>query len=148
MSSYPPISDYALIGDCHGGALVSRDGSVDWCSFHRFVASPVFARILDWKQGGHFRIAPRDEYTTTRRYLPGTNVLETRFETGSGTITLTDCVVIEPHGGHPEHRLLRIVRCLEGEVPVRVEFEPRFDYGLTAPRLRSEERRVGKECRL
>jgi GH15 family glucan-1,4-alpha-glucosidase len=48
MNTYPPISDDALIGDCHGGALVSRDGSIDWCAFHRFVTSPVFARILDW----------------------------------------------------------------------------------------------------
>ena len=132
---YPPISDYALVGDCHGGALVSRDGSVDWCAFHRFVASPVFARILDWDRGGHFRIAPRDDYVVSRRYLPGTNVLETRFETDTGAITLTDCVPVSRGGGHPEHRLLRVVRCVLGRVPVRVEFEPRFDYGLTAPRL-------------
>jgi alpha,alpha-trehalase len=132
---YPPIADYALIGDCHGGALVSRDGSIDWCAFHRFVANPVFARILDWERGGHFRIAPRDDYLVSRRYLPGTNVLETRFETETGAITLTDCLPVGTAGGHPEHRLLRLVRCVLGEVPVRVEFAPRFDYGLTAPRF-------------
>lgn len=135
MNTYPPISDYALIGDCHGGALVSRDGSIDWCAFHRFVASPVFARILDWERGGHFRIAPRGDYEVTRRYLPGTNVLETTFETATGTILLTDCFVVERGRGHPEHRLIRLVECTLGEVPVRVEFSPRFDYGLTAPRL-------------
>ncbi len=132
---YPPISDYALIGDCHGGALVSRDGSIDWCSFHRFAARPVCARILDWERGGHFRIAPRDAYRTSRRYLPETNVLETRFDAETGAVVLTDCFVIEPTGGHPKHRLLRLVRCVLGEVPVRVEFAPRFDYGLTSPRL-------------
>jgi len=135
MNTYPPISDYALIGDCHGGALVSRDGSIDWCAFHRFVAGPVFSRILDWERGGHFRIAPRDDYDVTRRYLPSTNVLETTFETTTGTIVLTDCFVVQPNGGHPEHRLIRLVECTQGEVPVRVEFSPRFDYGLTAPRL-------------
>ena len=135
MNTYPPISDYALIGDCHGGALVSRDGSIDWCAFHRFVASPVFARVLDWEKGGHFRIFPRDEYEVSRRYLPGTNVLETTFETETGTIVLTDCFVVDPSGGHPDHRLIRLVECTEGEVAVRVEFTPRFDYGLTAPRL-------------
>jgi GH15 family glucan-1,4-alpha-glucosidase len=134
-SAYPPIADYALIGDCHGGALVSRDGSVDWCAFHRFVASPTFARILDWEKGGYFRIAPRDAYRSSRRYLAETNVLETRFETATGVITLTDLFAVSTEGDHPEHRLLRIVRCVEGEVPVRVEFEPRFDYGLTQPRL-------------
>src|SRR5919201_30242 len=104
-TEYPPISDYALIGDCHGGALVSRDGSIDWCSFHRFVASPGFSRLLDLEKGGHFRIAPRDPYHSTRRYLPGTNVLETRFDTESGAITVTDLVPVATHGGHPDHRL-------------------------------------------
>src|SRR5512132_3783870 len=75
---YPPISDYALLSDCHSGALVSKDGSIDWCTFHRFEARSVFARILDWAKAGFFRIAPLDdEYEATRRYLPGTNVLET-----------------------------------------------------------------------
>src|SRR5919204_187040 len=79
---YPPISDYALISDCHSGALVSKDGSIDWCTFHRFEARPVFGRILDWAKAGFFRIAPLDDdYEPTRRYLPGTNVLETTCST-------------------------------------------------------------------
>jgi GH15 family glucan-1,4-alpha-glucosidase len=133
--AYPPISDYALISDCHTAALVSRDGSIDWCSFHRFEARPVFARLLDWAKGGFFRIAPRDDYEATRRYLPGTNILETRFETADGVLLLTDCVAVKDDPGHPDHRLIRMVRCLEGEVAVKVKFEPRFDYGLTTPRL-------------
>jgi alpha,alpha-trehalase len=134
--AYPPIGDYALLSDCHSGALVSKDGSIDWCSFHRFEARPVFARLLDWGKGGFFRIAPAtDEYDVTRRYLPGTNVLETRFRTPEGSITLTDCFSVKTGEGHPEHRLLRHVRCDEGEVRVKAKFEPRFDYGLTEPRL-------------
>ncbi len=135
MNPYPPISDYALLSDCHTAALVSRDGSIDWCSFHRFEARPVFSRLLDWQKGGHFRIAPRADYTVTRRYLDGTNVLETRFETGQGVLVLTDCIPVAAGGGHPEHRLLRHVRCEAGTVRVVVEFEPRFDYGMTTPRL-------------
>jgi GH15 family glucan-1,4-alpha-glucosidase len=132
---YPPISDYALLSDCHTAALVSKDGSIDWCSFHRFVAQPVFCRILDWAKGGFFRIAPRDDYEVERRYLPGTNVLETTFRTATGILTLIDFVAVRPEAGHPDHRLLRIVRCLEGEVAVKAKFEPRFDYGLTEPRV-------------
>jgi GH15 family glucan-1,4-alpha-glucosidase len=132
---YPPISDYALLSDCHSGALVSKDGSIDWCAFHRFEARPVFARLLDWGKGGFFRIAPTDDYEVTRRYLPRTNVLETRFQTEEGVLVLTDCFALHLEKGHPEHRLIRHVRCDEGEVAVKAKFEPRFDYGLTEPRV-------------
>jgi alpha,alpha-trehalase len=136
VNPYPPISDYALLSDCHTAALVSRDGSIDWCCFHRFEARPVFARILDWGKGGFFRIAPRDEYEVSRRYLPDTNVLETTFRTAAGgVLVLTDFVPVKRDMGHPDHHLLRLVRCVEGEVAVKAKFEPRFDYGLTEPRL-------------
>ena len=140
---YPPIAEYALISDCHSGALISKDGSIDWCTIHRFEARPVFARILDWAKAGFFRIAPLDDdYEATRRYLPGTNVLETIFRTPAGTLVLTDLFAYrvpgpgeDAHSAHPDHQLIRIVRCDEGEVAVKVKFVPRFDYGLTTPRL-------------
>jgi alpha,alpha-trehalase len=140
---YPPIGDYALLSDCHSGARVSKDGSIDWCTFHRFEARPVFARILDWAKAGFFRIAPLDdEYESTRRYLPGTNVLETTFRTPSGTLVLTDFFVFRvpaegegAHSAHPDHQLIRLARCTDGEVAVKVKLVPRFDYSLTTPRL-------------
>ena len=120
-STYPPIGDYALLSDCHSGALVSKDGSIDWCVFHRLEARPVFARILDWGKAGFFRIAP----------------LETTFRTPGGTLVLTDFFAFRPAalGAHPDHQLIRIARCEEGEVAVKVKLVPRFDYGLTTPRL-------------
>jgi len=140
---YPPIADYALLSDCHSCALVSTDGSIDWCTFHRFEARPVFARILDWGKAGFFRIAPLDDdYEPSRRYLPGTNVLETTFRTPAGTLVLTDFFAFRTpqpgesaHEAHPDHQLIRIVRCTDGEVAVKVKLVPRFDYGLTTPRL-------------
>lgn len=139
---YPPIADYALIGDAHSAALVSRDGSVDWCCFHRFDARPVFARLLDWQRGGHFRIAPAGPYTAARRYVPGTNVLETRFTTDTGVVTVVDCFPVHPDPVgpdgkrlHPYHQLLRLMRGETGAVPVALEFSPRFDYGRTVPRI-------------
>jgi alpha,alpha-trehalase len=60
---YPPIRDYAVIGDCHGAALVSRDGSVDWCCLGRFDADPVFCRLLDTTKGGFLSIRPTSGYT-------------------------------------------------------------------------------------
>jgi GH15 family glucan-1,4-alpha-glucosidase len=141
--AYPPIADYALIGDCHSVALVSRDGEIDWCCFHRFDSRPVFARLVDWSRGGYFRIAPVEPYRALRRYLPGTNILETRFETSSGVFVLTDCFPIRETPSsddadpvHPFHQLVRIGRCERGEVSVHLEFAPRFDYGLTVPALK------------
>ena len=139
---YPPIGDYALISDCHSAALVSRDGSIDWCCFHRFDARPVFCRLLDWDRGGHCRIAPGKPYRSSRHYLPGTNVLETRFDIDGGVMTVTDLFPIrqssptdDPAAVHPYHQLIRLVRCEAGEVEVRLEFAPRYDYGYTIPHL-------------
>lgn len=89
VDAYPPISDYALLSNCHSAALVSRDGSVDWCCFHRFDARPVFARLLDWRRGGHFRAAA--PYQTSRRYLPETKGDQTP---GPGPWCLTDARVL------------------------------------------------------
>ena len=84
-------------------------------------------------------MAPSGRYEVTRRYVPGTNVLETRFRTRSGVLTLTDLMPIALGRGHVEPRpsaqLIRIVRCEAGEIELAVEFEPRFDYGLTRPRF-------------
>jgi alpha,alpha-trehalase len=134
-TEYPPISDYALLSDCHSGALVSKDGSIDWCAFHRFEARPVFGRLLDWERGGFFRIAPVEDYEATRKYIRNTNVLETRFETATGVVKLTDGLAVRVEEGHPDHRLIRRVQCESGQVDVKVRFEPRFDYGLTHPRV-------------
>jgi alpha,alpha-trehalase len=106
-------------------------------------AAGLRARILDWAKAGFFRIAPLDdEYESTRRYLPGTNVLETTFRTPSGTLVLTDFFLFRvpaegegAHSAHPDHQLIRLARCTDGEVAVKVKLVPRFDYGLTTPRL-------------
>src|SRR6476661_8955323 len=88
--AYPPIGDYALIGDCRSAALVSRDGSVDWYCLPRFDSPALFAALLDRERGGHFRIAPAGEYRARRRYLAETAVLETTFETATGVVQVTD----------------------------------------------------------
>jgi GH15 family glucan-1,4-alpha-glucosidase len=73
--SYPPIGDYALIGDCRGTVLVSRDGSLDWLCFPRFDSPPIFCALLDAQGGGRFRIRPSGPFRSERRYIPDTNVL-------------------------------------------------------------------------
>lgn len=137
------IGDYALIGDCHSAALVGRDGSIDWACFPRFDSPSVFGKILDQDRGGFFRIAPAAGYTTRRRYLDDTNVLETTFTTETGVVEVTDCMPVERSDpDHPAavtaHRaIMRRVRCTSGTVEVVVVVEPRFEYGAFRPRFRA-----------
>jgi GH15 family glucan-1,4-alpha-glucosidase len=139
------IGDYALIGDCHSAALVDRNASVDWACFPRFDSPAQFCRILDDERGGSFRVAPEDVTSSHRRYVDGTNVLETTFICSTGTLELTDCMPViggrDPRSLTTTHSILRRLRCTDGSVDVRVSVEPRFDYGRFVPyfRLISEE---------
>lgn len=135
-----PIADHALLSDCHTAALVTRHGSVDWLCCPRFDSPSVFGRLLD-DDAGHWSIRPVGPYTATRRYLDQTLVLETTFHTPTGTLAVTDAMAVgpneHPHGhslgvGAP-HMLVRAVSCRDGEVRVRLRFEPRAEYGLLRP---------------
>ncbi len=141
-NGFPAIADYAFLSDCHSLALVARDGSIEWAVFHRFDGRPAFARMLDRDLGGYFRVAPTAaEVEFSRRYLPGTNVLETTFTTAEGVVTLTDFMPVEPdpdeigraHRLGARHSLIRILRGVAGSVEVALEFRPRFEYGMTTP---------------
>jgi GH15 family glucan-1,4-alpha-glucosidase len=147
---YPPISDYGLIGDMHSCALVSRDGSIDWCCLPRFDSPSVFGRILDWGKGGYFRLAPAGVRSVSRRYLPNTNVLETTFETDGGRAVLTDFMPVEERVDHPAHHdpdprrhIVRDLRCLSGSVTFEMVCLPRFDYGTIVPHASLIDSRLG-----
>ncbi len=132
------ISDYGLLGDCQGSALVSRDGSIDWWCPPRFDAPSVFGRLLD-PDAGHWTICPTGEYSVARRYLAGAMVLETNFHCGSGDLRLTDALALGPGerghevGHNSPHMLLRRVEVIRGSVEVVVEVAPRPEYGLVKP---------------
>jgi GH15 family glucan-1,4-alpha-glucosidase len=137
-STYPPIAEYAFLGNCQSTALVSRDGSIDWCCFQRFDSRPCFGRLLDWRKGGHCSMTASGTDRATRGYIQGTNILETRIQTTSGVLTVTDFLPIaagvDPTSPRPRSQLIRLAYCEHGEVEVQMDFEPRFDYGVTTPR--------------
>ena len=127
------IEDYALIGDCETAALVGRNGSIDWLCWPAFDSDACFAAILGTPRNGHWRIAPTDSVTTiSRRYLGNTLILETRFETGSGTVALID--FMPPRGKASD--IVRLVRGLTGTVKLRMELVIRFGFGVDIPWVR------------
>lgn len=142
---YKPISAYGAVGNQKTVALVGRDGSVDWCCFPHVENASVFARILDAERGGHFTVQPAGSFSSTQRYVPRTNVLETRFQTATGQATLTDFMPVPDairDEGVPNGTLLRKVTCTHGRLDLKVEFEPRFDYARTVPTVETTDHGV------
>ncbi|MFY9819390.1 MAG: glycoside hydrolase family 15 protein [Pseudolabrys sp.] len=142
-SPFTAIADYAFLSNCHTGALVAPDGSIDWLCVPRFDSPSVFGSLLD-RQAGSFRFGPFGiNHPTTRIYEPGTNVLVTTWKSPSGWIVVRDALTIgpqdhedtiTPHTRPPvdadaDHLLVRTVLCLEGSVEVELICEPGFDYG-------------------
>jgi GH15 family glucan-1,4-alpha-glucosidase len=134
----PPIGDYGFIGDCRTAALVSSNGSIDWLCLPNFDSPSIFARLLDPVSGGCFSIRPRDPFTSKRRYLDGTCVLETTFEARSGQVRVLDLMPIlnDTRGLHPMREVLRIIEGAAGEVDLTASIDPRPGYGRTRLRLR------------
>ena len=90
------IAEYALLSDCRSAVLVSRDGSVDWFCVPRFDGPSIFARLLD-EGAGHWSLGAIEASETRRHYLEGTMVLETTFETPTGTARLVDAMAVGPN---------------------------------------------------
>ncbi len=135
---YKPISDYGIIGNMVSAALVARDGSIDWCCLPRFDSPSLFAAILDDEKGGSFDIKPRVHYESSQSYLADTNVLQTVFQTETGTITLTDFMPCyqRVHGRLVQfNEIHRIAECTDGEVDLKVTFQPRPEYAMVSPSL-------------
>jgi GH15 family glucan-1,4-alpha-glucosidase len=147
-SAFPPIGDYAFLSDCETVALVAPNGNVEWMCVPRMDSPSVFGAILD-RDAGAFRLGPADVTVPAgRRYLPGTMVLETSWETPMGWVVVRDVLSIGPwhHEAErsPTYRrsptdygadnvLLRTVKCVQGSAEIHLDCEPAFDYGgLTA----------------
>lgn len=150
-TTYPAISDYAVIGDCRIAALISRDGAVEWLCLPHFSGESVFATILDRHKGGHFSIRPSQPYRVSRRYINNSNVLETTFVTDSGKVRLTDCIpiLVESQFSNklqPQRELLRRIEGITGCVDMQIEFMPRPAYGQRHVTLRPRDA-LGWQCK-
>jgi GH15 family glucan-1,4-alpha-glucosidase len=147
-SAFPPIAEYALLSDCETTALIAPNGNVEWMCLPQMDSPSVFASILD-RDAGSFRLGPAHvNVPAGRRYIPGTMVLETSWETRMGWVIVRDALSIGPwhhddersqsHRRSPtdhdaDHVLLRLIKCVEGSAEINLDCEPAFDYGgLTA----------------
>jgi GH15 family glucan-1,4-alpha-glucosidase len=144
VSPYPPIKEYGFLSDCEVMALVAPSGNVEWMCLPRLDSPSVFGAILDRDAGG-FRLGPADALVpSSRRYLPGTMVLETSWGSSTGWVIVRDMLLFGPWHNEEErsrthrraptdydasHMLLRTVRCVNGEVQLVLDCEPKFDYG-------------------
>jgi GH15 family glucan-1,4-alpha-glucosidase len=127
------IEDYALVGDTHTGALISRTGSVDWLCLPRFDSGACFAALVGTEDHGRWLLAPAGEVQrTSRRYRGDTLVLETEHETSDGAVRVIDCM--PPR--REEADLFRVVEGIKGAVRMRMELRIRFDYGSIVPWVR------------
>ena len=138
---FPPIGSYGFLSDCHTSALVSYDGSVEWLCLPRFDSPSAFGALLD-RDAGHFKLAPRGVVVPiSRRYEPGTLVIETTWVTDTGWVVVHDALTIgdwveqagpgsRPQTEHEaDHSLLRTMTCIDGNVELEMECAPRFAYG-------------------
>jgi GH15 family glucan-1,4-alpha-glucosidase len=146
MSTFPPIADYGLLSNCEQSCLVAPNGAVEWLCLPRPDSPSVFGALLD-RSAGTFRFGPTNaQVPQQRRYLPGTMVLETTWQTPTGWMTVQDFLAVGPVPGGGRradyHRapadsgavgaLVRIAKCISGRVEVMVNCSPLFSYGTAA----------------
>jgi GH15 family glucan-1,4-alpha-glucosidase len=138
------IHHYAVIGDCHGIALIAKDGRIDWCALPDLDSDLVCCRLLDDEKGGYVDTRPSEAFRATRRYLPDTNILETTLISGHGTAVITDFLPMgrDPAAGSDQfariaapHWLVRIIDVTQGEMTFDASIRPCLSWGERRPRL-------------
>lgn len=139
IDDFAPIESYGVIGDGESAALVADDGAIDWWATPALDSAPVFAALLDPEADGRFALEPSVPYTVQRRYLHGTNVLETTFSTADGSVRVIDSVNQSADGPLPWIELARDIQPVSGQVPMRWKITAGSRFGTGRPWARLSE---------
>ena len=133
---YKQIADYGLIGDMHSVALISNEGSIDYCTMPYIHSPTVFASLLDDKKGGRFNIRPRMNFSHHQKYLTDTNILSTEFKTSTGSAELVDFMPVQTNKLYrKEHMIQRCLESISGKIDFIFELSPRPQYARIIPKI-------------
>jgi len=137
---YKQIADYGLIGDMHAVALVSHEGSIDYCTMPHIHSPTVFASLLDDEKGGNFTIRPGEKFSHHQKYLTDTNILSTEFKTSTGIAELLDFMPIQTNKFYQkEHMIQRCLESISGRIDFVLELSPRPQYARIIPKISKNE---------
>jgi GH15 family glucan-1,4-alpha-glucosidase len=137
--TYPPVGHHGVVGDRRTAALVAADGTIDWFCLPCYDGDPVFGCLLDAERGGYWRVGPADVIAGRQRYRPESRVLLTTWRSATWALELADLMAWPwdhrdaAHGGETTRLLIRHLRCLQGEVRVVSDFQPRLNFGEAPP---------------
>ncbi len=150
-SSFNPeyrIGNHGIIGDTYSSALITREGTIDWCCFPVMDSPAVFSSILDIDRGGEMRLGVTDGTAQSQRYMHNTNVLVTSMLSATGKVSIVDFMPVERFGSHvySRHEIHRIVRCTAGSAELNILFRPAFRFGTGVTRFHVEKDACVAEC--
>ena len=125
--------NYGIIGNCQSSALIYKDSSIDWCCLPKFDSPSVFAKIIDNKIGGFFKVETVGNYNLSQEYLKNTCILKTSFNNGYDEFNVIDFMPrfqTKKKSYYSPPEITRIIKHVKGNPKIRIAYDPKLDYSI------------------